>query len=86
MQYGWVYILTNEPLGTLCTGVTADLERRLAERRSGVGSAFVRRYNLHRLVFAEHHANIEQAIQRETSLKRWQREWKTDLIETANPG
>ncbi len=85
MQGGWVCILTNKPRGTLYTGVTADLERRLAEHRSGAGSAFVRRYNLHCLVFAEHHASIEHAIQRETSLKRWLREWKIDLIETVNP-
>jgi len=37
------------------------------------------------LVYAEHHANIEQAIQREASLKRWLREWKTDLIDANNP-
>ena len=85
MQGGWVYILTNKPGGTLYIGVTADLERRLAEHRSGVGSAFVRKYNLHRLVFAEHHARIEQAIQRETNLKRWPRAWKTELIEAMNP-
>jgi len=85
MQGGWVYILTNKPGGTLYIGVTADLERRLAEHRSGAGSAFVRKYNLHRLVFAEHHAGIEQAIQRETSLKRWPRAWKTELIEAMNP-
>jgi len=86
MQGGWVYILTNKPWGTLYIGVTNDLERRLEEHRTGGGSSFARRYNLHRLVFVEHHARIEQAIQRETSMKRWLREWKTDLITARNPG
>jgi putative endonuclease len=85
MQGGWVYILTNKPWGTLYIGVTNDLERRLQEHRDGGGSRFVRRYNLHRLVFVEQHARIDVAIQRETSLKRWLREWKTDLISARNP-
>jgi putative endonuclease len=36
-------------------------------------------------VWHEGHARIESAIQRETSIKRWPRKWKLDLIEKTNP-
>jgi putative endonuclease len=85
MQGGWIYILTNRPNGTLYIGVTADLARRVWEHRQGIGSAFTKRYRLTRLVFAEQHATIATAIQRETSLKRWPRAWKIALIEGQNP-
>jgi putative endonuclease len=37
------------------------------------------------LVYFEEFSEIEMAIQRETSLKRWNRKWKLDLIEKNNP-
>ena len=46
----YTYILTNRPSGTLYTGVTNDLRRRVAEHRDGRAESFTRRYNLHRLV------------------------------------
>jgi putative endonuclease len=85
MSGGWVYILTNHPNGTLYIGVTSDLRHRIWEHRNGLGSKFARRYYLHRLVYAEPHDDIRNAIQRETSLKRWPRAWKVDLITKQNP-
>ena len=82
---GSVYILTNRPNGTLYTGVTARLSERIDEHREGRGSLFTRRYGLKRLVWYEHHADIRDAIQRETSLKRWRRAWKVRLILDMNP-
>jgi putative endonuclease len=82
---GWVYIMTNRPNGTLYLGVTKDLARRVWEHRNGHGSQFTKRYYVKRLVYAEHHDDIRNAIQRETSLKRWPRAWKTELIESLNP-
>jgi len=81
---GWVYIMTNGRNGTLYIGVTNDLVRRISEHRTGVGSAFVRRYGLKRLVYFEHHDDIRTAIQRETSLKRWTRAWKVRLLAGRN--
>ncbi len=86
MTGAWVYIMANRAAGTLYIGVTTDLARRCWEHRQGLGSAFTRRYRLHRLVFAEWHEEVATAIQRETSLKRWRRDWKLALIRNANPG
>ena len=80
-----MYILTNHPNGTLYIGATNDLARRRGEHRQGLGSAFVRKYYLKRLVYAEPHDDIRTAIQREPSLKRWPRAWKVVLIKTQNP-
>src|SRR5689334_19771288 len=82
---GWVCIMTNRRNGTLYVGVTSDLVRRVWEHREGVGSSFVRRYGLTRLVYFEHHEDIRTAIQRETSLKRWPRPWKVRLLAIGNP-
>ena len=77
---GWVYIMTNRPNGTLYTGVTNDLARRVWEHREGIVDGFTKRYGLKRLVYAERHDDIRTAIQREKSLKRWPRAWKVRLI------
>ncbi|MDB5458650.1 MAG: excinuclease subunit, N-terminal [Caulobacteraceae bacterium] len=82
---GWVYILASAPYGTLYIGVTADLPRRVFEHREGVGSAFAKRYGVHRLVHSEYFEDIETAIHREKRLKKWNRRWKIDLIEQDNP-
>ena len=82
---GWSYITTNKPRGVLYVGVTANLPARIDQHRRGEGSAFCRKYNLTQLVHAELHATIEEAIVREKALKAWQRAWKIELIEAANP-
>jgi putative endonuclease len=82
---GFVYIMSNRPFGVLYVGVTADLVRRIDQHKNGQGSAFCRRYGLDRLVLVEEYPTIEEAIIREKRLKKWERAWKVDLIETANP-
>ena len=85
MQGGCVYIVTNKPRGTLYVGVTSDIHRRAWEHREGAVKGFTRRYGLKCLVYVEHHEEIEQAIQREKSIKKWPRGWKVDLILKSNP-
>ena len=85
MQGGWVYIMTNEPNGTLYIGVTSDIARRAWEHREGVADGFTRRYGLKRLVYMERHEDIEMAIRREKRLKHWPRAWKVRLIHAENP-
>ena len=79
------YILTNRPRGTLYTGVTNDLIRRLAEHRDGRAGSFTRRYNCTRLIWLEHHTDVRQAILREKRIKKWNRAWKIEMIEAMNP-
>jgi len=85
MRGGWTYIMTNHVRGVIYIGVTADLPGRVARHRAGEGSAFCRKYRLRRLVLAEWHDRIDDAIRREKLLKTWLRPWKIDLIEAANP-
>lgn len=85
MVGGWVYIVTNKPHGVLYTGVTADIEARIYQHRTGAGSKFAKRYNCTRLVFAEWHDRIEDAIAREKRIKEWRRLWKLRLIQANNP-
>ncbi|UYV15167.1 GIY-YIG nuclease family protein [Porphyrobacter sp. ULC335] len=82
---GWVYIMTNGPHGTLYIGVTADLATRVYEHREGRGSIFCRKYGLKRLVYAERHEAITDAIAREKAMKKWKRQWKLRLIRKDNP-
>ena len=85
MHGGWVYIMTNRPNGTLYTGVTSDLARRVWEHRMGSVPGFTKRYGLKRLVWMECHDSIEAAIRRERTMKHWLRAWKVRVILAANP-
>jgi putative endonuclease len=85
MRGGWTYIMTNRPRGVLYIGVTATLPSRVWQHRKGKGSAFCNRYKLTRLVYAEQHASIQDAIAREKAMKAWKRDWKIELVEQANP-
>jgi putative endonuclease len=79
-----VYILASRRHGTLYIGVTNDLRSRIELHRLGLGSEFVKRYSVHRLVYTEPYENVEDAIRREKQLKRWNRDWKIRLIEEDN--
>lgn len=84
-QGGWVYIMADRYRGTIYVGVTSDLCARIHQHRNGEGSDFCRRYGLTRLVWAEHGDDIVNCIAQEKRLKRWNRQWKFDLIERGNP-
>jgi len=83
---GYVYIMTNRPQGTLYIGVTSDLARRVYAHKNGLVEGFTKRYGLGRLVFWQYCESIEQAIQREKTMKHWVRAWKIRAIEEMNPG
>jgi putative endonuclease len=85
MARGFVYLLASKRNGTFYLGVTSNLFERVAAHRQGRGSAFVKKYGVTRLVWFEEHPLYANAIQRETSLKRWKRTWKIALIEKVNP-
>jgi len=75
-----VYILASRRNGTLYTGVTSDLIRRVHVHRSAA-TGFCARYRIHRLVYFEVHECMDAAILREKRIKRWRRVWKLALIE-----
>lgn len=81
----YVYILASQRNGTLYTGVTNDIARRVAQHRNRTGSIFTASYKVARLVWAEPHADIRDAIAREKPIKKWRRAWKLELIERGNP-
>ena len=80
-----VYMMANRKHGTLYVGVTGDLISRVVQHREGDLEGFTQRYGLKRLVWHERHRTITEAIQREKSLKKYKRDWKTNLIERENP-
>ncbi|MCX6713188.1 MAG: GIY-YIG nuclease family protein [Candidatus Vogelbacteria bacterium] len=79
------YILASKLNGTLYTGVTNDVERRLTEHKNGEVDGFTKKYRIHLLVYYEVFDRIENAIEREKNLKNWKRAWKIELIEKENP-
>jgi putative endonuclease len=80
-----VYILASQRNGTLYVGVTSDLARRIADHRSNAVAGFVRTYRVYRLVYAEFHVSMADAITREKRIKKWRRAWKLELIERDHP-
>ena len=84
IQYS-VYILTNRYNSVLYTGVTNNLERRVLEHRSGKGSRFTSKYNVHKLVYFESSDDINEAISREKQIKAGSRQQKIALIDSMNP-
>ena len=83
-QY-YVYILANKKNGTLYIGVTKDLFKRIYEHKQNLVAGFTKKYNVHKLVYFEATTDIQSAIIREKQLKKWNRDWKIELIEKSNP-
>ncbi len=80
-----VYLLTNKPNGTLYTGVTSNLPKRIWQHRNKVTQGFTAKYNLTRLVYYELYDDMIQAIEREKQIKAGSRRAKVRLIERENP-
>ncbi|MCV3738463.1 GIY-YIG nuclease family protein [Rhizobium sp. TRM96647] len=82
---GYVYILASQRNGTLYTGVTTNLPRRLYEHQNDLTPGFTTRYGIKTLVWFEEHDLVTDAIAREKAINNWPRKWKLDLIEAMNP-
>ncbi len=80
-----VYLLARASHSTLYTGVTSNLLQRIYQHRSGSVPGFTAPWGIKRLVWFEVHHEMESAILREKSIKRWSRQWKYELIAKANP-
>jgi putative endonuclease len=85
MNSYFVYILASKRNGTFYVGVTGDLIRRFYEHKNDLIDGFTKKYHVHQLIYFEKHDRIEQAIEREKQIKKWNRQWKINLIEKENP-
>ena len=85
MKNYYVYILSSKRNGTLYTGVTSDIIKRVYEHKQNVVEGFTNKYNVHWLVWYEIHDSSDSAINREKQIKKWKRAWKLELIEKENP-
>jgi putative endonuclease len=85
-QNYFVYFLTNvDRHAVLYIGITNSLDRRASEQSLGLGSAFARQYNAHKLIYFEAYPDATSPIAREKQLKRWSRVKKEALIAQTNP-
>jgi len=80
-----VYILANKKYGTLYVGVTSNLQQRIYQHKNNLFQGFTSKYEVHDLVYFELHDNMEAAIIREKQIKKWNRDWKINLITARNP-
>ena len=85
MKLPCVYILASQRNGTLYVGVTSNLVQRLWQHRNDQAEGVTKKYQVHTLVWYAAHETMESAIAREKAIKEWQRTWKLELIEAANP-
>jgi putative endonuclease len=85
MINAWVYIISNFNRTTFYIGVTNNIERRILEHKSGIGSVFSSKYKLTILLYFEEFRLISDSIKREKQIKNWHRKWKINLIKESNP-
>lgn len=85
MKQFYVYIMASQRNGTLYTGVTSNLMKRVYEHKNGLADGFTKKYGVHFLVWYEQHQTAETAFLREKQIKKWDRSWKLELIEKNNP-
>ena len=82
---GYVFILFSAKNGTLYTGVTSDLIRRVRQHKQKLFPGFTEKYNIDKLGYFEIHKTIEAAIKREKLIKSKNRVYRLNLIESMNP-
>jgi putative endonuclease len=85
MKEYYVYIITNRKNGTLYTGMTNDIERRVYEHKHKLNPGFASKYHCTKLVYFDSYPSVVEAIAREKQIKGWLRSKKIALIESMNP-
>ena len=84
-EKGFVYIVTNKRYGTLYTGFTMNLVKRIYEHKNELADGFTKKNNCKNLVWYETHDDFENGLKRERLIKKWHRDWKVEMIERGNP-
>ena len=80
----YVYVMASKSR-VLYVGVTGFLMARALQHKAGEIGGFTKRYRINRLVYYEVFRYVDNAITRETEIKKWRREKKIALIRAANP-
>ena len=80
-----IYIMANTRNGTLYTGVTRDLIKRVYQHKYEESPGFAKKYNCKLLVYYEQIENMLSAIEREKQIKAGSRKRKLEMIESLNP-
>ena len=75
----WVYIVRCRD-GSLYTGVTTDVTRRVRQHQAGRGGAYTASHRPVRLAYTEAMRHRSSALRREAVLKRFTRARKLALI------
>ena len=79
------YIMANRKNGAIYTGSASDLPVRIGQHKQGAGASFTKQYACFNLVWYERFDSMSLAVRREKQIKRWNRQWKIELIEKINP-
>ena len=81
----YVYILSDKKEGIIYIGFSGNIKQRILQHKKGYSKGFVNKYNLNKLVYYEKFETPDDAIKREKQIKKWNREWKINLINDFNP-
>jgi len=85
MDVHYVYILTNKNHTVLYVGRTKQLKIRLYQHKNNSSKSFTGKYNVTKLVYFETTKYVNNSIKRERQIKKWNRAWKINLINSLNP-
>lgn len=77
----FVYLLECKD-GTVYTGITTDIKRRLAEHKKGTGSRYTRARKVKRLLYSEGQKDRSSASKREAEIKKMSRLEKIRLSQS----
>ena len=80
MESNWYLYILRCGDGTLYTGITTDVEKRLETHRSGKGAKYTRGRDPLELVYREDCGSHSDALKREAAIKKLSREQKETLI------
>ncbi len=75
----FVYVLQCKD-GSLYTGITTDVARRLSEHQAGTGGHYTRSRGAVKVLYSEKAGSRSAALKREAEIKKWDRKKKLDLV------
>ncbi|WP_147679105.1 GIY-YIG nuclease family protein [Algibacter pacificus] len=85
MEVHYVYILTNKNHTVLYVGRTKQLKVRLNQHKNNSSKSFTGKYIVDKLVYFETTKYVNNSIKKERQIKKWNRAWKINLINSLNP-